>query len=238
MTQLYLCSDIHVCLDNGCFVFLDLGRNKYRGCDRERSRILATVLHGWPRGNQTGPARKIDKTTTSYDFEDFVKGGVLTPDPISGKIAEPPNVVTPVDTLLTHEDSSASPAGLSDALNFFIAGSWADLALRRKPIDQIVHKIQDRKQRRADQLSCFDYEKAQEKVRTFNTLRALYPRKYLCLFDSLALIEFLARFEIFPTWVFGVKAGPFRAHCWVQEGTTTFNESVDQAESYTPIMAV
>lgn len=51
----------------------------------------------------------------------------------------------------------------------------------------------------------------------FHSLRPLYPRPYLCLFDSLALLEFLAQWRVFPHWVFGVSVDPFEAHCWIQD---------------------
>ncbi|WP_349770714.1 lasso peptide biosynthesis B2 protein [Steroidobacter cummioxidans] len=52
------------------------------------------------------------------------------------------------------------------------------------------------------------------------------------------MVEFLARYDVFPTWVFGVRLEPWGAHCWIQHGPFTFNEGVEKAASYTPIMAV
>jgi len=54
----------------------------------------------------------------------------------------------------------------------------------------------------------------------------------------LALLEFLAIKNLYPTWVFGVQAQPFGAHCWLQEGDKLLNESVEYAGQFTPIMAV
>ena len=63
-------------------------------------------------------------------------------------------------------------------------------------------------------------------------------RSYLCLFDSLALIHFLARFRVFPDWVFGVTADPFEAHCWVQTGGVVLNDTVERVSAFTPIMSI
>jgi hypothetical protein len=54
----------------------------------------------------------------------------------------------------------------------------------------------------------------------------------------LALLEFLARYEVLPRWVFGVRARPFVAHCWVQYEDIVFNDTVEHVASYTPIMVV
>lgn len=58
------------------------------------------------------------------------------------------------------------------------------------------------------------------------------------MFDSLALLHFLARYRQFPRWVYGVKLKPFRAHCWVQAGDVVVNDIVDNVRGYTPIMSV
>jgi len=72
----------------------------------------------------------------------------------------------------------------------------------------------------------------------FNEFRAAFPRNYLCLYDSLALMLYLAYFSVFPNWVFGVRSNPFMAHCWVQYGRTVLNGTDEEARSYTPIMIV
>jgi hypothetical protein len=73
-------------------------------------------------------------------------------------------------------------------------------------------------------------------VHTFLSLRPLYPREYLCLFDSLCLVHFLAQFGHFPQWIFGVKLEPFGAHCWVQSGDVVLNDTVEVIGQYTPIL--
>lgn len=84
----------------------------------------------------------------------------------------------------------------------------------------------------------FDFDAAATLVRQFNTLRPWFPRNYLCLFDSLALLELLARYHLFPSWVFGVHAEPFEAHCWVQQHDVVLNDTLARVERFAPIMAV
>lgn len=72
----------------------------------------------------------------------------------------------------------------------------------------------------------------------FDRLRLFYPRPYLCLFDSLALIHFLARFDLYPDWVFAVRADPFEAHCWVQADAVVLNDTVERVASLHPIMVI
>jgi len=83
-----------------------------------------------------------------------------------------------------------------------------------------------------------DFDRARSLVRVFARLRWYYPRPYLCLFDSLALLHFLARFDLFPDWVFGVSADPFEAHCSVQLGDVVLNDTVERVSALIPIMSV
>ncbi|RYG35012.1 MAG: lasso peptide biosynthesis B2 protein [Burkholderiales bacterium] len=59
-----------------------------------------------------------------------------------------------------------------------------------------------------------------------------------CLYDALALVEFLALRKLYATWVFAVQAQPFGAHCWVQTGEHLLNEATEYAQEFTPIMEV
>jgi hypothetical protein len=59
------------------------------------------------------------------------------------------------------------------------------------------------------------------------------------MFDSLALVEFLAQWHIFPDWVFGVRVDPFEAHCWVQAVEVVLSDTLSFASRwYSPIMVL
>jgi hypothetical protein len=75
-------------------------------------------------------------------------------------------------------------------------------------------------------------------IAAFKNLRPLYPRPYLCLFDSLALLEFLASYGSFPRVVFGVVADPFQAHCWLQEGNVVLDDDLERVGRYKPILSM
>jgi hypothetical protein len=72
----------------------------------------------------------------------------------------------------------------------------------------------------------------------FKRWRAYYSRPYVCLFDSVCLLRFLNFYNLFPTLVFGVVAEPFHAHCWLQDGGTVLNDTVERVSAYSPIMSV
>jgi hypothetical protein len=75
-------------------------------------------------------------------------------------------------------------------------------------------------------------------VIAFQFLRPWFPREFRCLFDSLALLEMLAACHLRPSWVFGVRAEPFEAHCWLQQDDIVLNDFIDYVSGFTPILIV
>jgi hypothetical protein len=49
---------------------------------------------------------------------------------------------------------------------------------------------------------------------------------------------FLARRGLYANLVFAVTTDPFAAHCWAQVDDLVLNDSVGNAQSYTPIRIV
>lgn len=53
-----------------------------------------------------------------------------------------------------------------------------------------------------------------------------------CLLRSLALQAFLANYGRASALVFGVRLHPFRAHCWLQQGSTVLNDTLEVIGSF------
>jgi hypothetical protein len=87
--------------------------------------------------------------------------------------------------------------------------------------------------------SAFDEQRAVELVGIFRRLRPhTFAARDRCLFHSLALVRFMARHDVFPTWVIGVRAKPWGAHAWVQQGKLLLDANPEQVCEYTPILTV
>ena len=85
----------------------------------------------------------------------------------------------------------------------------------------------------------FDEQRAVELVGLFRRLRPhTFAARDRCLFHSLALVRFTARHGVFPTWVIGVRAKPWGAHAWVQQGKLLLDANPEQVCEYTPILTV
>jgi hypothetical protein len=213
-------------LDHGA-VFLDLRRDKYIGLDADQLPRLKAILTGHSRAEPgaTDLAREL------------VTEGLLTLNVAQGR-APLPAAVERAHALLLNDsiEDDAPELRFHHVVNFAIAYVAATISLRLG-VDRAVHRVRRRRQR--NPLRRFDFARAQTLVRIFRQLRPLVlVAEDRCLFHSMMLIEFLARYRISSTWVFGVKLNPFMAHCWVQQENFVLNGRPEFVGSFTPIMVV
>lgn len=78
---------------------------------------------------------------------------------------------------------------------------------------------------------------AQDLLPAYLWTRDRLPRRPKCLFDSLALLDFLHAENAAATIVLGIKAVPFAAHCWVEHRGVVLNDRLDRVATFTPILA-
>jgi len=57
-------------------------------------------------------------------------------------------------------------------------------------------------------------------------------------FRSLLLFNFLLSRQAPADWVFGVRAAPFAAHCWVEHSGVVLNDNAENTAQYTEILRI
>jgi hypothetical protein len=234
--QYFLGADVHLCKTDFHWILLDLARDRYLAIHNRDFEPFGPHLHGWQQCATPAAQSASDSEPTPQLAVQLLSEGLVTPDGKSGKVFAAIDVKAPGEAL---DRAIHSPfPSLIRGPTFFLASIKADHLLRRSHIADIVRSVRARKQGPRQLGRGFDIVKASRLIRQFNVLRPFYPRDYLCLFESLALIEFLALHRLFPDWVFGVTSDPFMAHCWVQDGDRLLNESVERASAYVPIMTI
>jgi hypothetical protein len=175
----------------------------------------------------------IDSAPTT--LQELISAGLLTMSAHEGRPVAPTFIPPPTEPLIDSDIRAVISGG--HILTFLVSCAVAFIGLRTKSIERVVDLVQTRKTY-CSRNRTIDLSSARQLVRVFNKLRYAFPTNYLCLFDSLALIEFLARYKIFPEWTFGVQLEPWAAHCWVQSGSVLFNDSIEETSDYIPIMSV
>jgi hypothetical protein len=243
----FLARHVFVCLEGNHAVLLDLRRDQYLALDAATSERLTEIVVGWPTRATRAPDQLSPKDAEliKLTIEDLTQRGLITTDPHQGKSAVPVSVPQPSDTLLAapefreHTIAVRPYVQASRTVALLIASSTAALWLRFFPIHRTISRVARAGRVATIEHPVFNESTARQGVSLFYQLRPfLFSAHNACLFDSLALTLFLRRLGVFPQWVFGIRTGPFAAHCWVQHGHIVLNDSVDNVRSYTPIMLV
>jgi|RhiMethySRZTD1v2_1073278.scaffolds.fasta_scaffold06532_4 transglutaminase superfamily protein len=228
MASYFLTPDVYLCQRGDAIIFLDLHNDEYSLASGHAAKALRGLLdHGCepPLNAPDNPLLEL------------LEGGLLKSDGSQGRALASTSVEMALDKLSESEYTTTPRVKISHVCRFMLACASASLQLRFRSLHATIDAVRRRKQRRGTGHGT-DLQRAAEMTSVFEQLRWFFPRDYLCLYDSLALIEFLAAYRIFPTWIFGVSLEPWGAHCWVQEHGFTFNEGVEEAANYTPIMAI
>jgi Transglutaminase-like superfamily len=238
MARYGLARHVFVCRDEDYIVVLDLKQDRYFALEAAKTAILPAMVPGWP----VTPQRATDAVADDAAEEalrPLLRQGWLLEESTGGRQATPVSVPKPETQLTGDGDSGSERVGLRTLFAFVAASVFAKAALRFWPFDRVVRRVAQRKARCSNAHEPLDLERARRLIGAFERMRVfLFSTRDECLHDSLAVLEFLARHRIFPTWVFGVRARPFAAHCWVQHADVVFNDTVEHVSTYVPIMAI
>ena len=236
---LFLQSHVFICQGKRHWVVLDVNRDKYLCIDRPQFEALGPSLKGWelPAAGPSGSDVAAASEAAVALANSLLALDILSDRATHAKDARPTAHLLPTEAIDPDSPPSRRSSG-PHAASFFLSSARASRELRRQRFQLIIEAVRARKNRNASRAGRPDFERTRSLVSVFERLRLFYPRSYLCLFDSLALIHFLARFHVYPDWVFGVNADPFEAHCWVQAGDVVLNDRVARVSAFTPIMHV
>jgi Transglutaminase-like superfamily len=236
MARYGLARHVFLCRDEEYLVVLDLKRDRYFTLEAATTAALRPMLPGWP---VPAPENAVPDSAAVGVATPLLRRGWLLEGSADSKDAAPVRPPLPEVELASDSDFERSGINLGMVLAFASASLFAKLALRFWRFERVIQRVARRKVRRADANQLLDMERARQLIDAFGRMRAfLFSSRDECLHDSLAVIEFLARYGLFPSWVFGVRARPFEAHCWVQHAGIVFNDTVEQVGAYVPIMVV
>lgn len=238
MSAYLLSRHAHACVAGNHVVFLDLRADQYFALDAEIARPLSQLVLGCTDVRDTAPLSEGDQDRATEVVSLLLERGVLTTDPMVGRHARPLEIERPRDSFV--DESSMRPrARLRDVPTVALAIALAAARLRWLPISRVVETVQRRNERATREPASFDFDAARDVVAAFTAARPLLLTAHdACLLESLALWNLLAWRGLHPQWVFGVRTEPFAAHCWIQQGGTIFNDTLEHVSAYTPIMAV
>jgi hypothetical protein len=234
----FLSKDCFVCKMGTYWIILSARRDRYLCVAHEELASIGGRLDGWQNQSLALNHTSSSEADANALIDSLTYNGIITDDPMFGKSFTESPYLAPDDQVGAPDSVASAKIPFLLVARFFLACGATDWWLRTMPFSRILARIV-RRQRRAELSNAvYNAALASSMIGAFKELRPLYPRSYLCLFDSLALLEFLARCRLFPHVVFGVVADPFQAHCWVQEGSTILNDDLERVRRYKPILSV
>jgi len=239
MHRYWIPAHVRVCPLLASTVLLDLKRNRYFGIGTNETRALSTLALNWDEANgNAAPVEQLAPDAAIAMADALLEAGLLSREPPADRttFGAPPLDLSGVLRSAGHELSSSTSLRLAYVASFLAALAWTRRALRSRTLYSIASEVRDRK---AAAQGDFDEQRAVELVGIFRRLRPhTFAARDRCLFHSLALVQFMARQAVFPTWVIGVRAKPWGAHAWVQEGKLLLDANPEQVCEYTPILTV
>jgi hypothetical protein len=234
MASCFLARHVYASVNEDGAVLLDLRADRYLGLDRVQSAVLGQCVEDWPCRGGTGDA---DPREAEAFTKALLEQGILTTREHCGRSAAPPRV--PRVEAQLYEWDSTEPRNISaaDVGAFIVAFTGAMTTLHGQPLEQIVRRVEQRK--RTSACEAPDSSALRDLTGTFRALRPFfYSARERCVLDSLVLLEFLAKRNLYPVWVIGVKANPFSAHSWVQTEHYVLNGAAGYVRAFAPILVV
>jgi len=234
-SQFFIPRDVYLCRTDDGAIFMDLNSGKYFGLDLNQTDSLLPWIAGSPH---RGDSFRHDADDGHAIASDLSQRGLLTQSNELGRLLHIPQLkhtsavpfrgtLVPRPAIATHH-----------VINFAYACMRTRFDLKLRPLACTVRRISARKAHERQDL-IQDTSQLLLLVRVFRYLTPLcYTARGACLFDSLALVEFLAKYNTYPTWVIAVRTRPFEAHSWVQHNELVLNERLERVEEFVPIMTV
>jgi hypothetical protein len=230
---------VRVCPLLASTILLDLERNRYFGIGTRETRALSTLALNWNEANGAGTAVEPLARDAAIAMADaLIDAGLLSREApadrstLTGARLDLNGALTSAG----HELSRKTSLHLAHIAAFLGALAWTRRVLRSRSLYSIACEVRDRKDAAC---GAFDQQRAIELVGIFRRLRPhAFAARDRCLFHSLALVRFMARHAVFPTWVIGVRAKPWGAHAWVQHDKLLLDANPEHVCEYTPILTV
>lgn len=237
--RLFLRNHVYLCRGKRHWVLLDVNRDKYHCVGRREFEALGPLLEGWQEADDTNGEDTSALPRSAQELATaLLRQGILSEDSTGTKDARATDILHPTQAIDADRRLASRWSTWIHAGRFFASCRRASRELRQQTFQVTLEAVRARKARHVARAGVSDLDRARALVLEFNRLRWYYPRPYLCLFDSLALLHFLAGFRLFPDWVFGVSADPFEAHCSVQLGDVVLNDTVERVSALIPILSV
>lgn len=238
----YIPNYVHLVSVSDAVIFLNLRLDRYSVLLGPKARAFRRMLCTTSDAIQAVSISSKENSADDWEMSrtvlsELVENHLVTSIKEDGAPTIRAHAPLPDRDLMELQPSEPRRVGLLDFLRFGRSCFHVTWQLKYSSVEAIVRSLECRKRRRKLE-GDLNLDELRRLVGVYDRLRPLFPRNFLCLFDSISLVEFLAGYNFFPDIIFAVRLDPWSAHCWVQYDTVALNQDIAEAATYRPIMAV
>lgn len=218
--------DVRFCLIGSRTIFIDIAAERYFG-------LPASLDEAFRRLLDPTPLSSAEQKT----LQSLVDRGLLIEDgkpPIPTPPLCKPDLASDLMTCLPEKISSSAIA-LALWSETVAATAYHRLSLRR--ITEVLCRWRQRRPGQTHHTEN-DLQSYYELTGSFRKTAFLFPPADRCLTKALAYLSACGSRHLNPSLVFGVRANPFAAHCWVQHESFILNDELERVRIFTPILVL
>lgn len=233
MQRWHLAAHVRACRTDGRVVLLDLRRSRYLGIDGRYP--LDLLVAGWPAGGDAA-ARPCPRANTL--IAELQAARLVARGPQPAQTLHRHELEDPTSSLDLRHRSACGRIRARHLYRFVACATLSAARLRWLSLDAVAAHVAALRGR-TSAAAAQQGDRLRESVAVFDRLRPLaFTSRDRCLYDSLALVTFLACERLDANWVIGVRTNPFRAHSWAQAGDTVLNDLHENVRAFRPILVV
>lgn len=218
--------DLRFCRVGDRTIFLDLRTERYFGLPAAADQAFRQFLAATP------PSANDER-----ELQPLIARGLLVPGGAAASSVQPPAKNQAEGDLRFALPDRVSPVIVALALRCELT---AMLAARKQSLNTIASDL--------DRWRCGaapEKDRSPTDLENYAALAAAFERIALllrpadrCLIKAVAFLRACRSRNLFPSLVFGVRANPFAAHCWVQHHALVLNDELERVRIYTPILVL
>ena len=212
---------LHCCTVEGQTLCLDVAENGYFSLNAEAGNIVQRLADG-----------EIQPIEDQQRLSTLVEKGILIE--IAGDSEWRPPFCQPNADM----DPVAGSAHVTELILAVAAQLHAEWQIRQRPLAQILDSFTKRKSASRTSLDTGQAARLRRQIAGFGAANLLLGSTDRCLATSLAFASLCLRRGFPASLIFGVRTGPFTAHCWVQHHDIVLNDNIERVRLYTPILAL
>ncbi len=233
-----LADHVRACRVGDRMIFLDMLRSKYIGVGGPQLPALSAAMSIRWSADDTAVA-PVQPAVLDEWLHCLDKQRLLSNAPSSEPVRQQPMLLEAVAGLSADDEDLAAGSEWPNLVRLWRATIVTAAWLRWRNLVDIANRVEALRTRHGRRGEGFAADTTRASAASYLRLRPFaLTSQDRCLYDSLALVHFLATQGQFAQWVIGVRLNPFAAHSWVQSGGVVLNDQPERVRRYQPILIV